>query len=348
MVPVAALVLGGVALHVPTRAPATPRPIMESHSIRVDRKLTLAVEAPASVAPGATIKVAGAVRVQGKKPRKVVLSEKAGGAWKKLYAGKSAKNGSYGFKVKAGAQERTRTFRVTAPKLGKLAKVREQFKVVVRVPTPRTPPEPPIPDPTDVPTDDGTPEPATPSPEPAPAGSPTDWVWGNPGGVRWNPCATITWTYRPSGEPYAAFADAQRAIERVAERTGLTFLHTASSGADITIRWANARVDPDLAGSIVGYARWFANVVRNKDVKYKIVEADVVLDREHKLRAGHHVSGDPSWGQVMTHEVIHSMGLSHARGEQQIMYPSVHSLNHRFGAGDIAGLAAVGASHGCL
>ena len=80
----------------------------------------------------------------------------------------------------------------------------------------------------------------------------------------------------------------------------------------------------------------------------QLVRGRMVLDSESPLRPGFHPSGNPTWGQVMLHELMHVVGLGHAGGRDQVMFASANAENHRLGAGDIGGLRAVGSARGCL
>ncbi len=326
-----------------SRPPATaqaPAILAHTHVVTVDRKLAMTVTAPDTVQPGAAFTVRGTVKVRKKKPRKLVVHQRQGSGWAKLASQRSTKKGGFAFKLRAGTTELTQLLRVTAPKAKRLAKLQQRLRVVIAAPLT---PDPPDPTPT------STPEPEPEPEDPPPLGSSADWSWAHPDGVRWDPCTPILWSYATSGEPYAAVADVTRAFDRIAERTGLEFVHTDSSAtSDISVRWSSELLDSGLIGRIVGYARWWAFGLVGKDVGWQLTSADIVLDKGFRMRSGHHTSGDPSWGQVMTHEIAHATGLSHAGGQRQLMYPSANSLNHRLGAGDVAGLTAVGATRGCL
>jgi hypothetical protein len=48
------------------------------------------------------------------------------------------------------------------------------------------------------------------------------------------------------------------------------------------------------------------------------------------------------------HEIAHAAGLDHTMSRAQVMYPVMQPGLARFGAGDLAGLAKVGARQGCI
>jgi hypothetical protein len=57
--------------------------------------------------------------------------------------------------------------------------------------------------------------------------------------------------------------------------------------------------------------------------------------------------GSDGWGQVLLHELGHVMGLGHVNDPNQVMYPTTANALE-YGAGDLAGLYAVGPAQGCL
>jgi hypothetical protein len=103
-----------------------------------------------------------------------------------------------------------------------------------------------------------------------------------------------------------------------------------------------------LAGSVVGVGGGSAHGVYDRDVSWKMTRGYIVLDKAHSLRPGYDKTGSGTWGQVMQHEVLHALGLGHAAGREEMMYTSITSTNHLFGAGDITGFDKIGAGNGCL
>jgi hypothetical protein len=179
--------------------------------------------------------------------------------------------------------------------------------------------------------------------------------------ARWDPCTTIRWVYNANGAYAGSLDDMKRSIARVAGRTGLHFRYVGTSkyvpysgtgtfpgGADLAVGWSDEQHVSRLAGSVVGVGGGYMTYVSGQDVDGRMVQGEVLLDRGASLAHGFTASGDPTWVQVMEHEVMHVVGLGHANGSEEVMAPAVSPLNHFFGKGDLTGMARVGAAHGCL
>lgn len=317
------------------------------------RSFPVSISAPETAASGTSFKVDGKAKSE-KKTRSALLEERKSGSWVKIAQDATTKSGKYTFEVQAGSGG-VRVLRVRAPKKGGLSEIKSAtVKVRVRSDTATEPPRVPN-DPPQSPTSPPT------APTTAP-GSANDWGFLHDGGSRWNPCKAITWAYHPDGAYAGAQADIDEAIARVSAQSGLSFTYTGtttyvplakpSTGTapqvDLVVAWSDESQVTELAGSVAGVGGGSAVGVIGRDVAYEIVGGVLVLDRGAGLRPGFDVSGSPTWGQVITHEVMHVVGLHHAQENTQIMYPMVTSTNHRFGAGDLTGLSKVGASSGCL
>ncbi|PUA82912.1 matrixin family metalloprotease [Nocardioides currus] len=196
----------------------------------------------------------------------------------------------------------------------------------------------------------GTKAPITTTTTPAPTfsqGDPNDWTYlGGTRVARWDPCSAITWSVTGTA-PYAeASTDIQTALDRLATATGLRFVQVADAGTStLDITWTNAAAEPRLAGTVVGLGGFssYAPPIGPS----QIASGYVLLDQEHTIPGGFTTVGS-SWGKVLLHETSHALGLGHAAGIEQIMYPQVVLSPAELGAGDLTGLAAVGAGQGCF
>jgi hypothetical protein len=295
------------------------------------------------------------------RPRPVRLLERVEGRWTQVAHTRTSRSGSFGFRVAAGHTGAVRSFRAEAPPKRGLHRVRSRtVEVTVRAAAP-------------APEDTGWESLAagsTVAPEPLPAGyvaagSADDWSFLLDRGGRWNPCAAVRWAYNPTGQEYpGAFADVVRAFARISGASGLQFqyvgttpagylghnedLAAAGAGVDIVVSWATAADYARLGGSVVGVGGGSAtSAPPGSDVAWRFVRGYLVLDADagFAIPPGFDVSG---WGQIMQHEILHALGLGHAQHEDQLMYGAATPTNIRFGAGDLTGMARIGAGPGCL
>ena len=183
--------------------------------------------------------------------------------------------------------------------------------------------------------------------------------------TRWNPCAgPISVRINAERAPAGGLGDAHAALRKVSAATGLaltyagptsfvpTRANTSSRPADIVIAWAPRGTAPGqsdyYSGGAVGVGAWNAvgSSTDGRTWDYRISSAAVVVDPTVRLAAGFGVGG--TTGALLLHELAHVMGLGHVADRGQVMYPSLLPTTvGSFGAGDLAGLAAVGATQGC-
>lgn len=363
----AAAVAAAVVAPTPGEAsyPTTAQPtatveaaMSSSMHVRQVRTRRLFVRTAAVVTVGDELVVRGRTTLR---RARVLLQVKHSGRWRRLDRTRTSARGT--FRVgEAVKREGTHRFRVVvSPRSGHDATARFRIKVVPRSTVPTS-------SPTEVPTDGTSPTPrpvATSTPTPtastptvapttptptAGAGDPDDWsyITGGTDPIAWNSCSPITWSYQSAGGYSGAQADWERAFALVAERSGLTFEQTATAGA-INVSWSDAATHPELSGGVVGFGGPSYRLIdpaSNGGVRMLIIGGRVVLDREAPISPGHATSGRAGWGQVMVHELMHAVGLGHAAGREQIMYPSTGTL--AMGAGDHTGLRNVGSTRGCL
>ena len=188
-----------------------------------------------------------------------------------------------------------------------------------------------------------------------------DWAYLMDGGSRWDPCGgPIGWSYNRTGQRYAARADVAKAFAKISVWSGLKFTYVGRTSyvyrgrlahfprrADIAVGWANAAQLKSLAGGVVGIGGATARQVTDENVKWKLVKGYLTLDKGAASYVGRGFKHS-GWGQIMMHEILHSLGLGHAKHADQLMYPVASSRNYRFGAGDRTGMRRIGRSAGCL
>lgn len=190
----------------------------------------------------------------------------------------------------------------------------------------------------------------------SPAGTASDWRWIASAHPRYNPCQPIIWRFNQNGGYSSSLNDLKVAFHRLSQATGMTFTYGGTtsvtprpgnydSRATITVGFNTPSQVGSLSGSVAGQGGggWATH-----DGYAEMVHGTLTLDRTERLPAGFTSSGGATWGQIMEHEIGHTLGLGHASGSNQLMYGVASSPNHRFGAGDLSGLRAVGLQAGCI
>lgn len=196
-----------------------------------------------------------------------------------------------------------------------------------------------------------------------PADAYTLFDTGRPGSVfRWDPCRPVRYRVHLGEAPAHVAAVVARAVGRLSAATGLTFedlgltAYTGSAGdptqagwptdTDLLLTVAGERDVPELAGAPVGYATLHRSAWSGADAR--IQRAEVVLEREY-LRSGDSTGAEAGdVGQLVMHELGHAVGLAHSADRTQVMYPRIGGDRLDYQAGDLSGLARVGAGGGCL
>lgn len=376
---VATLVLLGTLL-APGGVDTGPSVLRGYDVIRMRASAPIVLTGPESAEAGSRVRLRGDVqtrasrRVAGRRaqPRPVRLLERVDGRWRPVARASSSRSGSFAFEVGAGDAAASRSFRAEASASRGRAQVRSRIVRVTVTAAPAPAPAPAAPAPAPAPAPGPWETLAAGSivaPEPLPAGYQAeppadDWSFLFDQGARWNPCAPIRWAYNPDQQAYdGAFGDVARAFAKISAVSGLQFQYVGATsagyrgddkdltlvapGVDMVVSWATAGQFPRLAGSVVGVGGGTAHSTRNADVRWRMVLGYLVLDAAAgmPIAPGFDASG---WGQIMQHELLHALGLGHARTTNQLMYGMATSRNVRLGAGDLTGTARIGSASGCL
>lgn len=180
--------------------------------------------------------------------------------------------------------------------------------------------------------------------------------------ARWDPCTPIRYVVQAGWIPHAGREDLAEALRRLTAASGLQFVSDGDTDeqpsrdraayqperygdrwAPLLIGWVPATsTDLGLGNGVQGVS--MAVAVPGKQAP-SLVSGQVVLDASHRLASG--FGPGTTDGEVLLHELAHAVGLGHVLDPTQVMYPQATNSESEFGAGDRAGLAALGAAAGC-
>ena len=180
--------------------------------------------------------------------------------------------------------------------------------------------------------------------------------------ARWDPCRPIRYVVQTRWMPAGGRADLAASLDRLARASGLVFVHdgdtdelpsatrSAYQPARYGKRWAPlligwvppATTDLGLGHGVAGVT---VAVAIPGHKAGSIVTGQVALDADHQLPAG--FGPGATEGEVLLHELAHAVGLGHVLDPTQVMYPRTTNSESQYGAGDRAGLAALGRPAGC-
>jgi hypothetical protein len=198
-------------------------------------------------------------------------------------------------------------------------------------------------------------------------GDPADFTYITTHRARWNPCSTITYRVNTTHGPASALADTQAAVARIEESTGLDLEYVGRTdlvpqdagaegypaGTQLVIAWADRAQTPMITGDAVagvgGPMGWGGTVDESGAEILTWRRGTVVLNSAFNDVLDGGFGTGATVGKLLMHEIGHVVGLGHAAGETQVMYPTL--LRDRptaWGAGDLAGLRSQGAEQGCI
>ncbi|MEX2505273.1 MAG: hypothetical protein WD378_10495 [Egicoccus sp.] len=183
--------------------------------------------------------------------------------------------------------------------------------------------------------------------------------------IRWDPCTPIDLVVATAGAPERAMDDLERAIDEIAAHSGLQLRVTGETDERPAARrgaYQPDRYGPRWAPVLVAWADPHENGLSLRDTDRGLavpvavgrpgdrvyVTGQVVLNADRDdLVPGFGDRAD-AWGSTLLHEVSHLVGLAHVNDPEQLMAVHPGQGPVELAAGDRAGLAAVGADHGCL
>jgi hypothetical protein len=180
--------------------------------------------------------------------------------------------------------------------------------------------------------------------------------------ARWDPCEPVRFVVATRWAPANGRRDLAEALRRLSAASGLRFVDGGDTDevptrtrsgyqpdrygdrwAPLLVGWVPpAQTDLGLGAGVQGISLALAVPSRGGP---SIVSGLVALDADHRLASG--FGPGTTDGEVLLHELAHAVGLGHVLDPTQVMYPQTTSSESAFGAGDRAGLAALGAPAGC-
>lgn len=263
-------------------------------------------------------------KVSGTAKRTVVLESKVAGSWRTLATGRTNKIRRYRLRLPTQWYHR-HTLRVRAPAASGQAEGTSRTRSV-RV---------------------------TPSYKPVGNRSDYNFPYEN---YRWNPCTPIEWRFHEGGGFAGSLQVVNRALLEISRGTGLVFDYRGTTPktpirddtsrvADLVIGWTTPSEVPQLSGATAGYGGASASGPDERHLE--INQAAVALDQTESLAESYADTGRVAWGQVMLHELGHSVGLSHTSASDELMFGTATTANARLGRGDLRGMELVGLARGC-
>jgi hypothetical protein len=201
----------------------------------------------------------------------------------------------------------------------------------------------------------------TPPPAP-PAGGTHGFIAHQADGVTpvgYDPCRPVHYVIRPDHAPEGGGQLIRDAVARVAEVTGLRFVHdgptaevsTASRAlfqpdtygdrwAPVLISWQTEAENPEFGTSTIGQAG--SAVVHIGGGPAVLATGVVDLDAAAFAELLAEPEGVPLARAVVLHELGHLVGLAHVPDDSQLMNSSTQDVLD-YAAGDLTGLARLGA-----
>lgn len=180
--------------------------------------------------------------------------------------------------------------------------------------------------------------------------------------ARYNPCAPIRYTVNLSHAPAGALEDVHGAFARLAAATGLQFEYVGETSQVPTESWYAsgsgsayppvnvAWVKPGESSLLTSGASGNGGSDFLSTGSGKVfVTGSVVLNADHNDMYQAGFGDGMTRGNLLVHELGHVLGLGHAPAPGAVMYGQISSSTPgELAAGDLAGLASLGSSAGCL
>jgi hypothetical protein len=196
-------------------------------------------------------------------------------------------------------------------------------------------------------------------------GDPDSHTWTSSTYMRWNPCQPIGFRVNINQAPNGALADMKEAMKRIGQASGLKFVYRGTtdgipqSGGNswypadtqIVVAWIrksqSSMFNSYPTAAAVGGAVSSGGFQQGDDTTIsKIIRGAVVIDKTMNFRGG--FGKGYTRGDILLHELGHTMGLGHVGASKQIMYGRMTRGAARLNKGDLTGMEKRGARLGCV
>ncbi|MFB0835074.1 matrixin family metalloprotease [Arthrobacter halodurans] len=177
--------------------------------------------------------------------------------------------------------------------------------------------------------------------------------------LAYDPCRPVHYVVRPDHAPPGSDALVREAVAEVAAATGLRFVDDGATDeapsddrelyqpdrygkkwAPVLIAWSTPEHNPELAGDIAGMGG--SSYTSTAGSPWVFVAGQVELDAPDLADLMDHPLGREHVRAIIMHELGHVVGLDHVDDPTQLMHADANNVT-RFGDGDLAGLARLGA-----
>lgn len=178
--------------------------------------------------------------------------------------------------------------------------------------------------------------------------------------VAYDPCRPVHYVLRPDSAPPGGEELVHEAVSRISEVTGLHFVYNGATDesssperdvyqpdrygrrwAPVLITWETEEQNSALAGDVVGEAGSVPASLGDGPRVYLTGTVSLDAPRLAEILRGR--DGRSVVRSILLHELGHLMGLAHVDDEAQLMFPEARREVPDFAAGDLTGLAALGA-----
>ena len=178
--------------------------------------------------------------------------------------------------------------------------------------------------------------------------------------VAYDPCRPVHYVIRPDGAPSGGEGLVREAVARISQVTGLQFVYRGATDeapvaerelfqpdrygrrwAPVLIAWETDETNPALAGDVVGEAGSVPASLGEGPRVYLTGTVSLDAPRFAEILRGR--GGRSIARSIVLHELGHLIGLAHVDDDQQLMFPEARRDVPDFAAGDLTGLAILGA-----